>query len=97
MGAEVIQIFTQSPRMWKPTQYGPEVLDAFRSARRQDPTVTATFCHATYLINLATPDPVLAAKSRACLAANLATAAGMGADGLGADGFAIEVRGRVDA
>jgi deoxyribonuclease-4 len=82
MGAEVIQIFTQSPRMWKPTQYGPEVLGAFRSARRQDPTVTATFCHATYLINLATPDPELAAKSQACLAANLATASGMGADGL---------------
>jgi deoxyribonuclease-4 len=44
--------------------------------------VTATFCHATYLINLATPDPELGAKSRACLAANLATATGIGADGL---------------
>jgi deoxyribonuclease-4 len=44
--------------------------------------VTSTFCHATYLINLATPDPVLADKSRACLNANLATAEGMGADGL---------------
>jgi hypothetical protein len=57
MGAEVVQIFTQSPRMWKPTQYGPEVLDAFRAARVDHPSVTATFCHATYLINLATPDP----------------------------------------
>jgi deoxyribonuclease-4 len=82
MGAEVIQIFTQSPRMWKPSQYGADVLGDFRSARRQHPTVTATFCHATYLINLATPDPDLAAKSRACLAANLAAATGMGADGL---------------
>ncbi len=25
IGAEVVQIFTQSPRMWKPSQYGPEV------------------------------------------------------------------------
>jgi deoxyribonuclease-4 len=82
MGAEVVQIFTQSPRMWKPTQYGPEVLGAFRAARQGHPSVTATFCHATYLINLATPDPELAAKSRACLAANLATATGIGADGL---------------
>jgi deoxyribonuclease IV len=82
MGAEVVQIFTQSPRMWKPTQYGPEVLGAFRAARADHPSVTATFCHATYLINLATPDPELAAKSRACLAANLATATGIGADGL---------------
>jgi deoxyribonuclease IV len=82
MGAEVVQIFTQSPRMWKPTQYGPEVLGAFRAARLDHPSVTATFCHATYLINLATPDGELAAKSRACLAANLATATGIGADGL---------------
>jgi deoxyribonuclease-4 len=82
IGAEVVQIFTQSPRMWKPSQYGPEVLSGYRQAQADHPSVTATFCHATYLINLATPDPELSAKSRACLNANLATAEGMGADGL---------------
>ena len=82
IGAEVVQIFTQSPRMWKPSQYGPEVLAGYREAQAEHPTITSTFCHATYLINLATPDPVLADKSRACLDANLATAEGMGADGL---------------
>jgi deoxyribonuclease-4 len=82
IGADVVQIFTQSPRMWKPSQYGPEVLSKYREAQAQHPSVTSTFCHATYLINLATPDPELAAKSRACLDANLATADGMGSDGL---------------
>jgi deoxyribonuclease IV len=82
VGAEVIQVHTQSPRMWKPAQYGPEVLAAYRQAQMEHPTVTSTFCHATYLINLASPDPELASKSRACLRANLATADGMGADGL---------------
>jgi deoxyribonuclease-4 len=82
IGAEVVQIFTQSPRMWKPSQYGPEVLAGYREAQADHPTVTSTFCHATYLINLATPDPALADKSRACLNANLATAEGMGSDGL---------------
>jgi deoxyribonuclease-4 len=82
IGAEVVQIFTQSPRMWKPSQYGPEVLEAYRAAQSEHPSVTATFCHATYLINLATPDPILADRSRACLSANLSTAEGMGADGL---------------
>jgi deoxyribonuclease-4 len=82
IGAEVVQIFTQSPRMWKPSQYGPEVLAGYREAQSAHPTVTSTFCHATYLINLASPDPGLAAKSRACLNANLATAEGMGSDGL---------------
>ena len=35
IGAEVIQIFTQSPRMWKPSQYGPEVLAAYREAQSE--------------------------------------------------------------
>jgi len=58
------------------------VLAAYREAQRDHPEVSSTFCHATYLINLATPDPELADKSRACLQANLATADGMGAEGL---------------
>jgi deoxyribonuclease-4 len=82
IGADVVQIFTQSPRMWKPSQYGPDVLAGYRKAQREHPNITSTFCHATYLINLATPDPELKAKSRTCLNANLATAEGMGSDGL---------------
>lgn len=82
IGAEVVQVFTQSPRAWKPTQYAPDVLERYRHAVGEDPTVTATFCHATYLINLATGDPVLLTRSRECLAANLAVATGMGASGL---------------
>ncbi|HEV3281924.1 MAG TPA: deoxyribonuclease IV [Acidimicrobiales bacterium] len=82
IGAEVIQIHAQSPRMWRPSQYGPEVLAAYRQAQSEHASVDATFCHATYLINLATPDPELAAKSRSCLTANLTTAVGMGSAGL---------------
>jgi len=82
IGAEVVQIFTQSPRMWKPSQYGPEALAGYRKAQSEHPSVIATFCHATYLINLASPDAELASKSRACLNANLATADGIGAHGL---------------
>jgi deoxyribonuclease IV len=68
--------------MWRPSQYGPEVLEAYRVAQSEHPSVKATYCHATYLINLATPDPTLAAKSRSCLEANLATSVGMGSAGL---------------
>jgi deoxyribonuclease IV len=82
IGAEVVQLHTQSPRMWRASRHGAGVLCAYREAQARHPTVTATFCHATYLINLATPDPELTRKSRASLAANLATAAAMGADGL---------------
>ncbi len=82
VGAEVIQIHSQSPRMWRPSSYDRAVLDAYRAAALEHPSVRATFCHASYLINLATADPALETKSRACLAANLATAVGMGAAGL---------------
>jgi deoxyribonuclease IV len=82
IGADVVQIHTQSPRMWKPSQHSDEVLAAYRTAQAAHPSVTATFCHASYLINLASPDGQLAAKSRSCLTANLATADAMGAAGL---------------
>jgi deoxyribonuclease-4 len=82
LGADSIQIFTQSPRMWKPSLYSPEVLAAFREAQAQHPTVRETYCHATYLINLATADNDLFAKSVATLTHNLAVGRGMGAKGV---------------
>ena len=62
IGVTSIQIFTQSPRMWKPSVYAPEVLEAFREAQAAHPTIRDTFCHATYLINLASPNEELFAK-----------------------------------
>ncbi|MGD0054395.1 MAG: deoxyribonuclease IV [Acidimicrobiales bacterium] len=82
IGATSIQIFTQSPRMWKPSLYAPEVLAAFREAQAQHPSVTQTFCHATYLINLASPDKELYEKSVACLTHNLSVGRGMAASGV---------------
>ncbi|HVB51674.1 MAG TPA: deoxyribonuclease IV [Acidimicrobiales bacterium] len=82
IGATSIQIFTQSPRMWKPSQYAPEVLAAFREAQATHPTITDTFCHATYLINLASGDAELYEKSVQALTHNLSVARGMGSSGL---------------
>jgi deoxyribonuclease-4 len=82
MGATSIQIFTQSPRMWKPSQYAPDVLAAYREAQAANPVIRDTFCHATYLINLATADAELYEKSVVCLIHNLSVARGMGSSGL---------------
>jgi deoxyribonuclease-4 len=82
IGATSVQVFTQSPRMWKPSIYAPEVLAAYREAQAAHPSVTHTFCHATYLINLASSEPELYEKSVACLTHNLSVARGMGASGL---------------
>jgi deoxyribonuclease-4 len=68
--------------MWKPSQYAPEVLEAYREAQANHPSVTHTFCHATYLINLATPDKELYEKSVACLISNLSTGRGMASSGV---------------
>jgi deoxyribonuclease IV len=82
IGATSIQVFVQSPRMWKPTQYAPAVLAAYREAQAAHPSVRSTFCHATYLINLASPDPDLYERSVACLTSNLSVSRGMGASGV---------------
>ena len=82
IGATSIQVFVQSPRMWKPSQYAPAVLEAYREAQRDHPTITDTFCHSTYLINLATSDPELYEKSVAALSHNVAVGRAMGASGV---------------
>ena len=85
IGADCVQVFTQSPRAWKPMQYGDEVLAAYREAQteaRATAGVTETFCHATYLINVAATDPEVLRRSRDCLLANFAVATGLGAHGL---------------
>ena len=82
IGATSVQIFTQSPRMWKPSQYAPAVLEAFREAQAEHPSVRETYCHATYLINLASPNPELYAKSVDCLVHNLSVGRGMASSGV---------------
>jgi deoxyribonuclease-4 len=62
LGCESIQIFNQSPRMWRPTRYGAADFAAFREAMAASP-VKAVVIHAVYLINCATKDSELRKKS----------------------------------
>jgi deoxyribonuclease IV len=80
-GCESIQIFNQSPRMWRPTKYGPEDFAAFREAMDSSP-VEAAVIHAVYLINCATKDKELRKKSLASLTHALRTGDGIGAAGV---------------
>jgi deoxyribonuclease-4 len=61
-GCESIQIFHQSPRMWRPTNHTEEDFAAFREAMEASP-VEAVIIHAVYLINCATKDKELRKKS----------------------------------
>jgi deoxyribonuclease-4 len=81
MGCDAIQVFTQSPRMWRPTAHAEEALERFR-ARRAETDIGAVVCHALYLVNLASPDRTIRTKSVNAMRATLATAAAIEADGV---------------
>ncbi|NTU72910.1 deoxyribonuclease IV [Candidatus Roizmanbacteria bacterium] len=51
IGANTLQIFSTSPRSWKPAEISPEDVTAFREAKLQS-GVNPVFFHASYLINL---------------------------------------------
>src|SRR3954470_24339569 len=80
-GCESIQIFHQSPRMWRPTKYGEADFEAFRKAMDASP-VEAVIIHAVYLINCATTDKAMRKKSLNSLTHALAIGDGIGAAGV---------------
>jgi deoxyribonuclease IV len=81
MGCETMQIFNQSPRMWRPTAYGQADFDAFRE-RFADSPVKSVFIHAVYLINVASDDAAVRRKSLQSLTHALTVGDGIGADGV---------------
>lgn len=83
-----IQIFHQSPRAWKPTNYGREDYDAFNEALAGS-RIGSVIIHAVYLINTATPDEEIRRKSLASLLH--ATRIG---DAIGADGVVLHAGSR---
>ncbi|HEY2719737.1 MAG TPA: deoxyribonuclease IV [Solirubrobacteraceae bacterium] len=77
-GCEAIQIFNQSPRMWKPTTYRDEDVAAFRGAMADSP-IRAVLIHAVYLLNCASDDAGIRAKSLASLTHSLRVGHAIGA------------------
>jgi deoxyribonuclease-4 len=80
-GARAIQIFNQSPRMWKPTVYRDEDVAAFREAMAASP-IDAVLIHAVYLLNCASDDPEIRAKSLTSLTHSLRVGQEIGASGV---------------
>jgi deoxyribonuclease-4 len=79
IGGDCVQVFTQSPRMWKPTVHTPEAIERFKT-RRAEAGIGGVVCHALYLCNLAAPDEVIYRKSVAALRATMETANAIDAD-----------------
>ncbi len=81
LGCEAIQIFHQSPRMWRPTRYSEDDFAAFGRAMDASP-VEAVVIHAVYLINCASKDAELRRKSLASLTHALRIGDAIGAAGV---------------
>lgn len=81
IGATAIQIFTKTPNMWREPVVTPEIADAFRRARDDHP-VRSVVSHDSYLINLASPDPALRARSIEAFQGELTRSDALGLDGI---------------
>jgi deoxyribonuclease-4 len=81
IGAESVQVFTQSPRTWRPTNHDPANFERFRE-RRAEAGIGGVLCHALYLCNLAAPDQAIYEKSVAAMRNTMEVACGIGADGV---------------
>jgi deoxyribonuclease-4 len=76
-----IQIFNQSPRMWRPTAFGEDDVQSFREAMA-DSQIDAVLIHAVYLLNCASYEPEIREKSLASLAHSLRVGHEIGARGV---------------
>jgi deoxyribonuclease-4 len=80
-GCDVIQVFVKSPSRWASPPLDEEDRTAFRAAVERT-GIWPVFAHAQYLLNLATPDPALWAKSVDALTDDLERCEMLGLPGL---------------
>ena len=78
---DAIQVFNQSPRMWRPTRYSEDDFAAFREAKEAS-GVEVVAIHMIYLINPAAKDREMRSKSLESLTHALRVGDGIGALGV---------------
>ncbi|HEX6713444.1 MAG TPA: deoxyribonuclease IV [Thermoleophilaceae bacterium] len=79
--SEAIQIFNQSPRMWRPTNYSPDDIAEFNELMANGP-VKSVVIHAVYLINCASNEAEIRDKSIVSLTHALLLGDAINADGV---------------
>ncbi len=81
LGANALQIFSTSPRMWadRRSRIGEAEAKRFRD-RRAELALGPLAIHANYLINLGSPNPVLRAQSAQAFHEEIVRALALGAD-----------------
>ena len=81
IGTETIQIFGSSPQTWSVRIPDKEVVRKFREERERT-GIGPVFLHAAYLVNIASPNPVIFENSKRSLIGHLRVAEMIGAQGL---------------
>jgi len=81
MGAETIQIFSGAPYAWKRKKYTEAEVEAFKK-RIEETRIEPAFIHGLYLVNLASSDEALLARSFDALVGDMKAASLIGAKGV---------------
>ena len=81
IGADAVQLFAQSPRMWRFPVHADEDLARFRE-RREEAGIGSVLVHSLYLCNLAAPDPAIYSKSVQTMRSTMEASCALGADGV---------------
>jgi deoxyribonuclease-4 len=76
--AESLQVFVKSSNQWAARPFAPGEVAAYRAAAQEAELVASTLAHASYLINLASPDAALWEKSVAAFVVELARCGELG-------------------
>jgi len=79
IGANTFQIFSSSPRMWRPTRIAPADCEQMRALRRKY-DCTPLVIHTSYLVNLCSQSPEVRAKSVAAFRGEVERALALGAE-----------------
>jgi deoxyribonuclease-4 len=79
LGANTFQIFSSSPRMWRASYPGRDQVRLLQLARERLDLYPLAI-HVNYLVNLASADPLIRARSIACFRGELERAAAIGAE-----------------
>jgi deoxyribonuclease-4 len=77
LGCGAVQVFLRNQRQWAAAPLADEAVRAFRAARRGS-GIRHVFAHASYLINLASPDPAQWARAVAVFTDELERAEALG-------------------
>ncbi len=79
LGCDAMQIFTHNPRGWRTTPISEEDIELFKNARKST-GITPVAAHASYLLNIASPDLGIRSRSITMLKEEMTRASLIGAD-----------------